>query len=105
MRSRRDGSKTPDTLKESANSAVETATLMHWKTVLLEWFTSLAPVLISLSWTLLSDQCATLSSSATRRGKLPRSTPPLGVVLREEEYFLLAPLLRSFRYKEDYCCK
>ncbi len=44
----------------------------HWKIVLLAWLTTFAQILISLSWTLLSDQCDTLLGRASRRRKFPR---------------------------------
>ena len=42
--------------RRAANSASGTATSAIWKIVLREWETILAPIFMSLSWMLVSDQ-------------------------------------------------
>ena len=56
----------------SAKSSPGIATSAIWNTVLREWLTALAPILMSLSCTLESDQWDIFAGRAMRRRKLPR---------------------------------
>jgi hypothetical protein len=55
-----------------AKSSPGIATSAIWKTVLREWEITLAPILMSLSWTLESDQWDISPGRAKRLRKLPR---------------------------------
>ena len=57
------------------NNRFGTATSAIWKTIYLEWTTTLAPILISFSRSVVRDQCFTAGGRASRRRKrrrLPR---------------------------------
>jgi hypothetical protein len=56
----------------SANSILGTATSAIWKAIQRPWLTSFAPILISFSFKLVSDQSLIGSGVASVRRKLPR---------------------------------
>src|SRR5450759_3017088 len=58
--------------RRSSNNSPGTATSAIWKIVLLEWQMTFAPIFMSLSWMLLSDQRETLLGRVKRRRKFPR---------------------------------
>jgi len=60
--------------RRSSNSSPGTATSAIWKIVLLEWLMTFAPIFMSLSWMLPSDQRETLLGRVKRRRKFPRSS-------------------------------
>ena len=55
-----------------ANNSRGTATSAIWKITYPECLTTLAPILISFSRSVVSDQCFTYLGSANRRRKFPR---------------------------------
>ena len=62
----------PISRRISVNSFLGTATSASWNVTYRPWRTTLAPILTSLSRSVVSDQCSTLCGSANVRMKLAR---------------------------------
>ncbi len=58
--------------KIAASNSLGTATSAIWKVTYLECQTTLAPILISFSRSVVTDQCFTDLGNARRRRKFPR---------------------------------
>ena len=56
----------------ATNNSRETATSSIWKTTCREWVTTLAPILMSFSRSVVNDQCLPGFGNANRRKKFPK---------------------------------